>query len=84
MSASDRETMEAFGLLARTEGILAALESSHAVAHAVKLAAELGPGKALVVNLSGRGDKDIFIIADALGDEEWKRYCREYGEGRIR
>ncbi len=83
-SASDSETISAFQLLARTEGILSALESSHAVAHAVKLAPALGPQDVVVVNLSGRGDKDIFIIADALGDAEWKAYCREYGEGKIR
>jgi tryptophan synthase beta chain len=84
VSASDAETIAAFQLLARTEGILGALESSHAVAHAVKIAPELGAGEVILVNLSGRGDKDIFIIADALGDAEWKAYCREYGEGKIR
>jgi tryptophan synthase beta chain len=50
----------------------------------VKLAPSLSAEEALVVNLSGRGDKDLFIIADALGDADWKAYCREYGEGRIR
>jgi tryptophan synthase beta chain len=83
-SASDAETIEAFKLLARTEGILGALESSHAVAGAIRLAPALGSGKVMVVNLSGRGDKDIFIIADAVGDADWKAYCREYGEGKIR
>jgi tryptophan synthase beta chain len=83
-SASDAETIAAFQLLARTEGIIGALESSHAVAHAVKIAPRMDARDVLLVNLSGRGDKDIFIIADALGDADWKAYCREYGEGKIR
>ena len=64
---TDDEAMAAFHLLARTEGILAALESSHAVAQAIKLAREL-PKEALVLaNLSGRGDKDIYTIAKREG-----------------
>lgn len=82
--ATDDEAIAAFQLLAQKEGILAALESSHAVAGAIRWARELGPEKIIVVNLSGRGDKDIFILADALDDEEWKDYCRNYGEGKIR
>ncbi|MCC6321744.1 MAG: tryptophan synthase subunit beta [Phycisphaerales bacterium] len=58
-SASDAEALEAFGLLARTEGILPALESSHAIAHAVRLAATMRADRHIVVNLSGRGDKDV-------------------------
>lgn len=57
-SITDNEALDAFQLLARTEGIIPALESSHAVAHACKLAKELGPNKVLVICLSGRGDKD--------------------------
>lgn len=83
-SASDSEVLAAFGLLAKTEGLLAALESSHAVAHAIRIAPGMRPEQILVVNLSGRGDKDIFIIAEALGDADWKTYCREYAEGKIR
>jgi tryptophan synthase beta chain len=82
--AFDREVIEAFQLLAREEGILAALESSHAVAWVVKHAGSLRRDAIVVVNLSGRGDKDIFIVAEAVGDEAWKEYCREYGAGRIR
>lgn len=67
VSASDAETLEAFQLLCRLEGIIPALESCHALAHAVKLAPELGPDKVLIVNLSGRGDKDIDYVADRLG-----------------
>ncbi len=60
---TDDEALAAFHRLARTEGILAALESSHAVAYGIKLARELGPDKRVLVNLSGRGDKDVNTIA---------------------
>lgn len=66
---TDEEAMEAFHLLARTEGILAALESSHAVAQAMKLAREYPKDAMILVNLSGRGDKDIFTIAKREGIE---------------
>lgn len=56
---TDTEAMDAFLLLCRTEGIIPAIESAHAVAGGVKLAAELGTGAIIVVNLSGRGDKDV-------------------------
>lgn len=56
---SDREALDAFFLLSRTEGIIPALESSHALAHALRLAPELSPETILLVNLSGRGDKDV-------------------------
>ncbi len=69
VGVTDDEAMEAFHLLARKEGILAALESSHAIAQAMKLARDL-PSDALVLcNLSGRGDKDIFTIAKREGIE---------------
>ncbi|MDF1810612.1 MAG: tryptophan synthase subunit beta [Verrucomicrobiales bacterium] len=57
--ATDDEALEAFQELSRLEGIIPALESSHAIAHAKKLAKELGPEKVIIVNLSGRGDKDV-------------------------
>ena len=64
-SATDREAVEAFYALSRMEGIIPALESSHAVAYAVKLAKKMGKGKNILVNLSGRGDKDIdFVMAN--------------------
>jgi tryptophan synthase beta chain len=62
-SASDAEALDAFRLLCRTEGILPALESAHAVAEAVRLAREMAPEAVLVVNLSGRGDKDMATVA---------------------
>ncbi|WP_066317548.1 tryptophan synthase subunit beta [Bacillus sp. FJAT-29814] len=58
-TATGQEALEAFQVLSKTEGIIPALESSHAVAHAIKLAKELSPEDVLVVNLSGRGDKDV-------------------------
>jgi len=61
-SASDEETLDAFRLLASTEGIVCALESAHAVAHAIKLAPRLD-GQIMIVNLSGRGDKDVELVA---------------------
>ncbi len=65
--ATDDEALDAFKLLCHTEGIIAALESVHAVAHAVKLAPDQGRDAAMIVNLSGRGDKDLQTVADALG-----------------
>lgn len=67
VSASDSEALEAFQLLAKLEGILPALESSHAVAYALKAAAKLSKEKVVIVNLSGRGDKDVHTVADVLG-----------------
>ncbi|MEO8777523.1 MAG: tryptophan synthase subunit beta [Rhodanobacter sp.] len=66
---TDDEALEAFHLLARTEGILAALESSHAVAQAMKLARELPKEGIVLCNLSGRGDKDVHTIAEREGVE---------------
>lgn len=63
VAASDDEALDAFRELTRVEGIMPALESAHAVAYAKKLAAELGAGKRIIVNLSGRGDKDIHTVA---------------------
>jgi len=70
---TDDEALAAFHRLCRTEGIIPALESSHAVAHAIKLAAAMKPDQHLLVNLSGRGDKDIGTVADLSGAGF---YCR--------
>jgi tryptophan synthase beta chain len=67
-SVTDAEALEAYQTLARSEGILPALESSHAVAQAIKEAPRLGHGKYLVVCLSGRGDKDAFEVARLRGE----------------
>jgi tryptophan synthase beta chain len=70
---TDDEALAAFHRLCRTEGIIPALESSHAVAHAMKIAPTMRPDQHLLVNLSGRGDKDIGTVADLSGAEF---YCR--------
>jgi tryptophan synthase beta chain len=65
----DSEALNAFQQLARAEGIIPALESSHAVAHATKLAQELGPDGRILINLSGRGDKDVDSVSRYLTSE---------------
>jgi tryptophan synthase beta chain len=67
--AVDEEAMEAFDLLSRLEGIIPALESAHAVAYCLKLAPTLGKDKVVIVNLSGRGDKDVMQVAKIKGVE---------------
>ena len=66
-SATDQECLDAFMALSRKEGIIPALESAHAVAYAMKLAGELSPEQSILVNLSGRGDKDLDFVVDKLG-----------------
>ncbi len=67
VSATDSEALEAFQLCAQLEGILPALEPAHALAYVIKIAPTLPSDHIIVVNMCGRGDKDIFIVADALG-----------------
>ncbi len=67
VSATDDEAVEAFAFLSRTEGIIPAIESAHAVAHAMKLAPTLDKESVIVVNLSGRGDKDVYQVARYMG-----------------
>lgn len=69
VAANDDEALRAFHRLTRVEGIIPALETSHALAHAEKLAAEMTPEQHIVVNLSGRGDKDILTVASIDGIE---------------
>ena len=69
VAVNDKEALEGFQLLCRTEGILPALESAHAIYYAAKMAGSLPGDKIIVVNLSGRGDKDMDIVAGALGVE---------------
>ena len=76
---SDTEALEAFLYLCRTEGIIPALESSHAVAHAMKLAKTMKPTQSILVNLSGRGDKDIGTVAD-LSNADF--FCRPSCQGQ--
>ena len=65
--ATDDKALEAFMKLARLEGIIPALESSHAIAEAIVQAPKLGKDKLIIVNLSGRGDKDVAQAADKIG-----------------
>jgi len=77
---TDDEALAAFHKLCRTEGIIPALESSHAVAYAMQLAATMKPDQHLLVNLSGRGDKDIGTVADLSGADF---YCRPSCRGQL-
>jgi tryptophan synthase beta chain len=67
VSITDMEALEGFQLLSHTEGIIPALESSHAIAYAEKLAGTMGKDQIMIINLSGRGDKDLQIVMNALG-----------------
>ena len=67
VAVTDNEALEAFQLLSRIEGIIPALESSHAIAYAEKLAGDLSREQIMIINLSGRGDKDLQIVMNALG-----------------
>ncbi len=70
---TDKEALAAFHYLCRTEGIIPALESSHAVAYAMQLAKTMQPDQSILVNLSGRGDKDIGTVADLGGEDFYDR-----------
>ena len=76
-SASDDEALNAMRFFARNEGVIFALESAHAGAAAMKIAARLQSDQAVIVNMSGRGDKDLFITADALAPEEWIKFLEK-------
>jgi tryptophan synthase beta chain len=69
VAASDDDALSAFQKLSQLEGIIPALESAHAIAHAIQLARELGPERCMIVNLSGRGDKDVQTVAELLSKE---------------
>jgi len=67
VSATDKEALDAFQLLSKLKGIIPALEPSHALAYVSKIAPKLPKDHLLVMNLCGRGDKDIFAVAEHLG-----------------
>ncbi len=69
VTVTDEEALEAFSLLSKTEGILPAMESAHAIAYARKIAPSLGKDQIMVINLSGRGDKDVQSVAVRMGVE---------------
>ena len=74
MSILDKEALDAVNFFARNEGVLFALESAHAGAAAMKIAKEVPKDKAIVINMSGRGDKDVFITSPEFRPAEWKRF----------
>ena len=76
-ASDDDSVIEATKLLIRREGIIPALESSHAFAGLIGEADQIEDGEIILVNLSGRGDKDIFNIAEAMQDEKWQQFIRE-------
>jgi tryptophan synthase beta chain len=80
-AATDREVIDALALTARKEGLIPALESSHAFAQAFKEVGHLPSTDTVIINQSGRGDKDIFTVADAFDDAEWKEFIREKARG---
>jgi tryptophan synthase beta chain len=75
-SATDDEVTEAFSLLMKTEGIIPALESAHGLAGGFKRAKQMKPDQNVVINLSGRGDKDIFTVARAFPQREWTEFLQ--------
>lgn len=74
MSILNKEALDAVSFFARNEGVLFALESAHAGAAAMKIAKEVPKDKAIVINMSGRGDKDVFITSPEFRPAEWKRF----------
>ena len=72
----DEEALKAVSFFAKNEGILMALESAHAAAYAMKLAPKVPKDKAIIINMSGRGDKDVFITSPVFRPEEWKDFLR--------
>jgi len=79
-AATDVEVMAALDTTVKNEGIIPALESSHAFVQAYKEAGQLQSDQAIIINMSGRGDKDIFTIANAFQDPSWKRFIIEKGK----
>ena len=66
---TDEEAVEAFEYLSRTEGIIPAIESAHAIAYGIKLAKEMRPDQSILITVSGRGDKDVAAIARYRGED---------------
>jgi tryptophan synthase beta chain len=80
-AATDQEVVEALKLTIRKEGLIPALESSHAFAQAFKEVGTLSPNDVVIINQSGRGDKDIFTVADAFKDPKWEEFIQKKAEG---
>jgi tryptophan synthase beta chain len=80
-AATDQEVIEALSLTIQKEGLIPALESAHAFAQAFKEAPGMSKEEIILINQSGRGDKDIFTVADAFGDPKWQEFIKEKAEG---
>ncbi len=78
-AATDTEVMAALDLTMKKEGIIPALESAHAFVQAFRETGDMSPNEAIIINMSGRGDKDIFTIAHAFNDPSWKKFIRDKG-----
>jgi tryptophan synthase beta chain len=76
-AATDVEVIDALKRMMKAEGIIGALESTHALAGALREVGAMSTDQIVLICLSGRGDKDIFTIADALEDENWNRFLRD-------
>lgn len=79
-ATTDKEVINALSLTIRKEGLIPALESAHAFAQAIKEASELSSNDIILINQSGRGDKDIFTVADAFEDPQWRSFIKEKAE----
>ncbi len=79
-AATDREVVDALALTMRKEGLIPALESAHAFVPAFKEAPALSPKDIILINQSGRGDKDIFTVADAFADPSWRTFIKQKAE----
>jgi tryptophan synthase beta chain len=79
-AATDQEVVDALKLTVRNEGLIPALESSHAFSQAYKEAPDMPADQIILINQSGRGDKDIFTIADAIGDPKWREFIIKKAE----
>jgi len=79
-AATDAEVLDAFSLTLRKEGLISALESAHAFARAFKEVGSLSRDEVVIINQSGRGDKDIFTVADAFADPKWREFIRRKAE----
>lgn len=77
-SATDKEVLDTFQLLAKDEGLIVALESTHAVVEAIKLAPAMTKDKVILVNISGRGDNYLFNLASGLKDQEFSAFCKKF------
>ncbi|MBR9981345.1 MAG: pyridoxal-phosphate dependent enzyme, partial [Desulfatitalea sp.] len=79
-AATDEEVVAAMALTMRQEGLIPALESAHAFAQAFKEAPRMAPDEIIIINQSGRGDKDIFTVADAFNDPQWQAFIQAKAE----